>query len=241
MQFLDNFYTLDDLGNTVITDQQGSDFAKHIAQDFNPIHDVGIKRFCVPGDLLFAIALRKYGLYQKMSFDFLDLVKSGSELIYPEFLGDTRTNPRTIVTYTNTKEVLGMNVAGEKIPSDGAAESLLRQYVAFSGQNFPHILLPLMEQHQVMINPTRPLVIYQSMSFELDTLTFSDLSIKLESTSLNVEGKRGDAILNFSFSDASGEVGHGSKKLVLSGLRPYDHAVMQQLCDDYLAVAKVAN
>lgn len=38
-----------------VSAQQASDFAKKIAQDFNPIHDVGAKRFCVPGYLLFAL------------------------------------------------------------------------------------------------------------------------------------------------------------------------------------------
>ena len=38
-----------------VSAQQASDFAKKIAQDFNPIHNVGAKRFCVPGDLLFAL------------------------------------------------------------------------------------------------------------------------------------------------------------------------------------------
>ena len=37
--------------------QQASQFAKGVAGDFNPIHDVGGKRFCVPGDLLFACLL----------------------------------------------------------------------------------------------------------------------------------------------------------------------------------------
>ena len=36
-----------------VSRQQASDFAKNIADDFNPIHDVQTKRFCVPGDLLF--------------------------------------------------------------------------------------------------------------------------------------------------------------------------------------------
>ncbi len=233
MQFLENFYSTDEYGFTVISDQQGSEFAKTIAGDFNPIHDAGSKRFCVPGDLLFGVALAKYGLHQSMSFDFMDLVKSDAQLIYPERL----ENPRTLVTYAGGKSVLGIQVDGASKQGDDAIASLLRQYVAFSGQNFPHILLPLMEKHQVMINPTRPLVIYQNMSFELDTLDFKHLDISLRNTELHVEGKRGDAILNFAFNDDGREVGRGAKKLVLSGLRPYESAVMQRLCDDYLASA----
>ena len=49
-------------------------------------------------------------------------------------------------------------------------EQLVRSYVLFSGQNFPYILVPLMAEHNVMINPARPLAIYQSMSLHLDRL-----------------------------------------------------------------------
>ncbi|MGM8892055.1 DUF3581 family protein, partial [Psychrobacter sp. 1Y1] len=63
-----------------ITPQQASDFAKIVAQDFNPIHDVAAKRFCVPGDLLFALVLNEYGLSQKMTFNFAGMVGDGVKL-----------------------------------------------------------------------------------------------------------------------------------------------------------------
>lgn len=49
---------------------QASDFAKTVSNDFNPIHDPGNRRFCVPGDLLFALAVERYGLAQSMQFHF---------------------------------------------------------------------------------------------------------------------------------------------------------------------------
>ena len=36
-------------------------------------------------------------------------------------------------------------------------EHLVRSYVEFSGHSFPYILVPLMQQHNVMINTARPL------------------------------------------------------------------------------------
>lgn len=253
MQFLEHYFQQVTANTVTITGQQGNDFAKQVADDFNPIHDVGSKRFCVPGDLLFAIALHKYGLHQSMSFRFLDMVNADSTLMYPDWpqaepssLGDT---DETIVSYFDAakfdddkndglgKDVLAIRGSGDVLREPNSVEAVLRKYVAFSGHNFPHILLPLMEEHGVMINPARPLVIYESMSFDLQTLNFVDLDIRLEETSLDVQGKRGNASLNFSFNDSSGEVGRGSKKLVLSGLRPYDAATMQKLCDDYFAVA----
>jgi hypothetical protein len=47
--FLSPYFTKQDQ-SVFISAQQASDFAKKIAGDFNPIHDVGAKRFCVPGD-----------------------------------------------------------------------------------------------------------------------------------------------------------------------------------------------
>ena len=51
--------------------EQASHFAKQIAGDFNPIHNVDYKRFCVPGDLLFAVMLSQFGVSPetKVSFD----------------------------------------------------------------------------------------------------------------------------------------------------------------------------
>ena len=49
---------------------QASRFAKQVADDFNPLHDVDAKRFCVPGDLLFAVLIQHLGLYPRMNFTF---------------------------------------------------------------------------------------------------------------------------------------------------------------------------
>jgi len=56
------------------TREQASSFAKSVASDFNPIHDVTAKRFCVPGDLLFAVALTELGACQSMRFEFESMV-----------------------------------------------------------------------------------------------------------------------------------------------------------------------
>ena len=56
---LDEYYS-DGNGHIAISREQASDFAKGVAGDFNPIHDVDAKRFCVPGDLLFSLALHTW-------------------------------------------------------------------------------------------------------------------------------------------------------------------------------------
>ena len=65
--FLDRFHSVQD-GHVVISALQASQFAKEIAGDFNPIHDPDARRFCVPGDLLFAIVLARFGLSENMTF-----------------------------------------------------------------------------------------------------------------------------------------------------------------------------
>ena len=45
-------------GKVSVTREQASRFAKSIADDCNPLHDIDAKRFCVPGDLLFSMVLK---------------------------------------------------------------------------------------------------------------------------------------------------------------------------------------
>ena len=66
---MEKYYHLEN-SKLSFTRQQASDFAKLVAGDFNPIHDPESKRFCVPGDLLFAVIIRHYGLRQVMGFSF---------------------------------------------------------------------------------------------------------------------------------------------------------------------------
>ena len=72
------------------TRAQASRFAKHIADDFNPIHDIDAKRFCVPGDLLFALTLAHSGLAQTMDFSFADMVQDGVNLRFDEDADEVR-------------------------------------------------------------------------------------------------------------------------------------------------------
>jgi len=81
--FLEQFHSSNN--NIVsISAEQGSSFAKDISNDFNPIHDPDSKRFCVPGDLLFALVLGRYGISEKMSFNFAGMVSAETELLFPK-------------------------------------------------------------------------------------------------------------------------------------------------------------
>lgn len=210
------------------TRQQASDFAKQIADDFNPLHDIDAKRFCVPGDLLFAVTLANSGLHKKMSFTFSGMVSNNTELNFPQEIDGS-----FVIKDDKEKEYLAISVEGEKTNNDALIKSLISAYVGFSGHTFPHLLGDLMAEKQVMINPARPMIMYESMSIELDTIDVTNITLKLSSTELTLNGKRGSACLIFDLL-ADGEViGHGKKHMLLSGLRDYCPDAMNDLSNRY--------
>ncbi len=197
------------------TRQQASHFAKKVAGDFNPIHDEDNKRFCVPGDLLFAVLLQKEGISQKMRFNFSGMVSEGVALNVVE-----KGEHESAVVDTAGKEYLQMTHQGEVSHDQAFIEHVVTNYVQFSGMNFPHIMVPLMEQEQMMINCQRPLVIYESMEVEFDRLDLQHPEVEFTGATFDVEGKRGVVTLNFAFKEDGDVVGKGVKRMVASGLKP---------------------
>ncbi len=112
-------------------------------------------------------------------------------------------------------------------------ESIAKQYVKFSGETFPDILVPLMQQKQLMINPARPMVMYQSMAIHLDELKFELPSLKMSNQHIDVDGKRGSVCIHFNLLANDKIVGRGEKQFLLSGLRAYEPEVMNKLVTDY--------
>jgi hypothetical protein len=226
--FLNKFYS----GNNdciTITAEQGSLFAKEIANDFNPLHDVDSKRFCVPGDLLFALILNKYGLNKKMEITFTGMLGHGVLLNLPETNKD-----QFDINGSHHKTIVRVDRKGELTQDMGMINTLIQNYVAFSGHNFPYVLVPLMAEQNVMINLARPLVIYESMTLEFNRLDFSDPQIDMLPAELSVNGKRGDAYFNFDIKSGNDIVGKGFKKIVISGIKAYEEGPMQEFVDNYL-------
>lgn len=210
------------------TREQASEFAKLVAGDFNAIHDVDSTRFCVPGDLLFSAIIDHYGLRQSMGFSFSGMVGDDVTLILPE------VEAREISIYDdNDKKYLDVSTDGAHSRDPGLIESLTRNYVEFSGHTFPHVLVPLMQENNVMINPERPLVIYDHMRISLDTLDIDAVDLSLDDSKFRLYGKRGDVALNYNLSCNGETVGKGQKKMVLSGLREFDAARMNELVESY--------
>ena len=224
---MDKYYHLEN-SNLSFTRQQGSDFAKLVAGDFNPIHDPESKRFCVPGDLLFAVIIRHYGLRQIMGFSFSGMVNDEVTLHLP------KVQAREISIYDdNDKKYLGLSSDGETSRDETLIDSLITNYVQFSGDTFPHVLVPLMKQNNVMINTERPLVIYDHMRIALDTLDINEVSLTLADSQFRLYGKRADVALNFDLNCNGETIGKGQKKMVMSGLREYDQASVDELVSAY--------
>ncbi|QXO18940.1 MULTISPECIES: DUF3581 domain-containing protein [Gammaproteobacteria] len=206
------------------TREQASHFAKRVAGDFNPIHDEDSKRFCVPGDLLFAVLLKREGISQKMRFDFSGMVGDGTALHI-----ENKCSKESAVVDESGKEYLHMNREGEVSHDAAFIEHVVTNYVQFSGMNFPHIMVPLMEEQQMMINCQRPLVIYESMEVEFSRLDLTHPEVEFTGATFDVEGKRGIVTLNFAFKEEGEQVGSGVKRMVASGLKPYNQADIDDL------------
>ena len=227
--FLNRFFTAQADNRFSFTREQASQFAKQVANDFNPIHDVDSKRFCVPGDLLFAKVLVDEGLSTNMKVQFKGMVGDDESVSLVDL-----SNGCKALANESGKEYLEICGSGERITDVAVIEKLVRSYVAFSGENFPHVLVPLMKDGGVMINPSRPLVIYESMSVELDTVELTDPVVEAAGAALNVDGRRGNVSLEFVFKDGGRIVGHGKKTMVLSSLREFEQPVMDSLVNQYL-------
>ncbi len=151
-----------------------------------------------------------------MRFDFSGMVSDGVAL-HIEDKGDTESS----LLDEKGKEYLHMSHHGEVNHDPDFIEHVVKNYVQFSGMNFPHIMVPLMEEQQMMINCQRPLVIYESMEIEFDRLDISHPEVVYSGATFDVEGKRGVVTLNFDFKEDGIIVGKGVKRMVASGLRPY--------------------
>lgn len=225
--FLDRFHSIQQ-GRIHITALQASRFAKEIAGDFNPIHDPDARRFCVPGDLLFAVVVSHFGLSANMTFQFKSLLGDGVPLEFRE-----PEEGRIELCDANGKVYLEVTHNGPSTRDETIIENFTRRYVAASGKNFPHTLQPLMESNGVMFNPDRPMVMYESMSLALDRLDATDPELELHDAQLAANGKRGNVTLEYRLLSEQNPVGQVAKRLVLGGLRPYCPDAMAGVLEEF--------
>ncbi len=226
--FTEDYYTQSG-DSFLFTKQQGSDFAKRIAGDFNPLHDIGNSRFCVPGDLLFSVILSKFGISQEMHFDFQGMVSGDMPIIF------NQSAEGVVAQNDKQKKVLMMTSSGNRTENSVFIEGLIKAYVAFSGKTFPHIIIKLMKEKGVMINTRKPMVIYDQMKLSFDRFSDCAPEVALQECQFDVKGKRGMVTMNFDLRAEGGSIGRGEKQIIMSGLRPYEQADIDYLVDAYNA------
>jgi len=224
--FIDDYFSETD-GGIRFTREQGSRFAKEVADDFNPLHDVDAKRFCIPGDLLFAVVLARYGVNQHMEFTFSGMVYENVELLLPEPAG------HLLIRDAQDRDCLDIVRGGDTSHDETLTQNLTRNYVEFSGHTFPHILEPLLAGANVILNPARPMVMYLSMTIDLDRLDVCNPKLVGGDHRIVIDGKRGNVELLFNLVEDGEVVGRGAKRLVLGGLREYDQAAMAAAIADF--------
>lgn len=226
---------------------QASTFAKAMAGDFNPLHDPGSKRFCVPGDLLFSVLLHRYGAARNTSVQFSGMLDDKTRMLLP-----ATVEGQADITDARDRALLSLSLGGERYTDQRFISQLCEQYVRFSGQTFPDILVPLMRGAGTMINPARPMVIYKNMSIDLNDSAAGlfkqsaeaqcselkesidgQLTLELAGSEINVDGRKGQVQLMFNIEVAGESIGTGEKNLVLSGMREYDEEAMQVTVDEY--------
>ncbi len=229
MMDLSKFYKVE--GQYVsFTREQASLFAKSVAGDFNPLHNVETKRFCVPGDLLFAVALTELGVCQSMRFDFESMVTEQTRVLLPKELSGEFS-----LLDQNDKSMMTIHSSGEKNKNSHFVAALIEKYVQFSGRTFPEIIIDLLRKNNVMINPTRPLIIYKDMVVEIEQFPDGELELDFSGAVMNVDGKKGTVKLEFDLFVDRQKIGHGTKDMVVSGLRPYEQSAIDTIVNDYNA------
>ncbi|TGN40180.1 DUF3581 family protein [Marinobacter confluentis] len=232
--FLERYHSIQD-GKLLISAQQGSRFAKEVAGDFNPIHNPDARRFCVPGDLLFALLVAHFGLSRQMTFHFRSLLGDCVPLTF-------REDDDGVIRVCDDRDKVYIEVEreGESTRDPDIIEHLVRSYVAESGKNFPHTIKPLMEKQGVMFNPDRPMIMYQSMSLTMETLDAPEPQLELGHAELVPDGKRGNVALDYRLMSRGREAGLVSKKLVVSGLREYDAQAMDAVVEQFYRLKEKA-
>lgn len=227
--FLNEFYSQKD-SSFRFTQQQASRFAKTVANDYNKIHDVDNKRFCVPGDLLFAVSLAKFGLSKTMKIDFTGMVKNDTDLIFSPLLEN-----KTAIMNSDQQTFMELELGGQSSHDEKIITKIIKEYVQFSGKNFPEIMVPLMRTENMMFNPARTLIMYKSMQINMTRVDVDSIALVFDEAVMAVQGKRATVNFKFDFYDGDEKVGTGQKDMLLSGLIPYEESAMAGVIADYQA------
>jgi len=181
----------------------------------------------VPGDLLFSLSLGRYGISESMTFDFQGMIGGESELHFEE----TTTN--IVVKDQKDKNYMSVTRNGNISKNETFVEGLIRSYVAFSGETFPHIIVALMKKEGMMVNAQRPMVIYDNMKLSFTSFSENAPEVVLKNSKFDVNGKRGLVTMEFDLRADGQSIGSGEKQIIMSGLRPFEQEGVDLLVEIY--------
>ena len=209
------------------TREQASAFAREKARDFNPLHDPDSTRFCVPGDLLFASACAWDGLSEHTDMHLEGMVDDRAILT----LSGERAQRQ--LTDSDGRVCARIRHEGATVQEPGLVQELVQAAVTFTGQHFFSTLIPRMKEYDVMVHPTRPLVVYDRIQLDLDKTQLTAPEIRSAGSDMQIEGRRGTLTLKFEFHENGKAVGRGSKTMQLRGLRQFDAEAVAVLVNEY--------
>ena len=76
------------------------------------------------------------------------------------------------------------------------------------------------------------------MVIEIEQFAGGELLLEFSSASMEVNGKKGSVKLEFDLFVDGQKIGHGTKDMVVSGLRPFEQAAIDTIVSDYNATKK---
>jgi len=164
-----------------------------------------------------------------MTFDFQGMVSGGMPIQF------TESDKSIAAKNDKDKQVLHVSRDGDITQNSIFVEGLIRAYVAFSGETFPHTIIKLMKEEGMMINTRKPMVIYDQMTLSFERFSESAPQVELQNCHFDVNGKRGMVVMDFDLLADNESIGSGQKQIIMSGLRPYEQSGIDYLVDTYNA------
>lgn len=217
-------------GKYLVSEKDGSNFAKEVCLDYNPIHDEGNLDFAVPGDLLLSLFVWQNGLPCDGSVAFKKPVKGDLELkIDLDGISNSGTDEELVIL----KNLSSIYLTSIKFYKDFMAE-----YCLLSGSLFPEKLGEVFSDSGLMPGVEKPLVMYSGVDFDLNMDKFSlydcDLSLNLGEINYKVLRKNMMKIgvgVDVLIDDEN--VGSLTKNLVCFETVPFSEAGLSELVTRY--------
>lgn len=211
-----------------------SAYARNVAKDFNPIHSHLAKKYCVPGDLIFALITEMHGAHNYMRVDFLNRVGAECKLFF-----DTKRIALALLD-VDKKLYAELATAGDKSVCPKRLKTVSNVVVSCTSGYFPYKLIDNLREENVMLSIRRSMVMLKSIEVELRNIhSASSLVAKYQSSGLELSGKRGEVKVYFQLFDDDGiSVGFVTKTVLIIGIEKFNDKASKQYLDDYEGIVQ---